>query len=102
VKSVLATLTEAARRATEELVTEQRLDSLKTRKRYEFLMRLETTDAVAGVFARPLAIDGDLDGIERLHASYATLTPADIRDAARTILTPARLTTGVLSADDRA
>jgi predicted Zn-dependent peptidase len=102
VEHVLEALDEAASRATEELVAEQRLQNLKTRKRYEFLMQLETPDSVARTLARPLAIDGSLAGIERLYATYATLTPAELREAARQVLTPARRTTGVLRATSQA
>jgi zinc protease len=102
VERVLEALDQTASQATAELVAEQRLQNLKTRKRYEFLMQLETPDSVARMLARPLAIDGSLAGIEQLYATYATLTPAELREAARQVLTPARRTTGVLRATSQA
>jgi zinc protease len=98
-ESLLEALATAATRACELPVAAERLENLKTRKRFGFLMQLETPDSVAGALARPLAIDGHLDGLEALYATYATLTPADIQEAARTVLAPKRRTIGVLRAD---
>ena len=46
--------------------------------------------------ARPIAIDGSLDGIETLYATYDSLTPDDIRAAARTVFATERRTLGIL------
>ena len=99
VDAVLAALSETAARAAREIIPEGQLEKLKTRKHFEFLMQLETTDSVARAFARPLAIDGGLDDVERLYSTYATLTPADLQAAAREVFAPERLTTGVLRAE---
>ena len=96
IDEVLLALDQSAARACEELVDPQRLENLKTRLRYEFLMELETPDSVAETFARPIAIDGNLSGLESLYATYATLTPEDIRTAARTVFSTDRRTIGVL------
>jgi zinc protease len=61
----------------------QRLAALKSRLRYGFLMDLETPDDVAGSLARHIAISGGLTGIEALYAAYETISPEDIRTAAR-------------------
>jgi predicted Zn-dependent peptidase len=98
VEQVLAELAAAAARARDELVDAGRLEDLKQRMRYGFLMQLDTPDSVASAFARAIAIDGDLTGIETLFATYASLTPEDIRDAARAIFVDQRRTTGVLRA----
>ena len=97
--AVLAALEETAQRYREELVDATRLEKLKSRKRYGFLMQLETPDSVASALARPLAIDGDLDGLEARYAHYAEVTPEDVRAAARAVLAPERRTVGVLRAD---
>ena len=76
------------------------LDALKSRLRYGFLLGLETPDDVAGAFARPLALAGDLDDFEALYAAYARVTPADIRDAANAILVAGHRTHGVLRGRD--
>jgi uncharacterized protein (DUF433 family) len=46
-------------------------------------MDLETPDDVAGSLARHIAISGGLTGIEALYAAYETISPEDIRTAAR-------------------
>ena len=97
--AVLAALDRAADLAREKLVDAKRLDELKTRQRYGFLMRLETPDAVAQAIARPIAIDGDLNGLERLYETYASLTPDDIREAARNVFSPERRTVGLLKSE---
>jgi zinc protease len=96
IDAVQQALDAAAARACDELVAEERLENLKSRLRYGFLMALETPDAVASTFSRPLAIDGSLDGIEQRFATYSTLTPEDIRSAATEIFAPQRRTVGVL------
>jgi zinc protease len=94
--TVLGAIDAATANACDELVDDARLARLKTRLRYEFLMELETPDAVAENLARPIAIDGDLSGLERLYRTYATLTPEDIRNAARDLFSVNRRTVGVL------
>lgn len=95
---VRTALSKAAEQACDSLVDAERLESLKTRQRYSFLMNLSEPDAVAQAFARPAAIDGNLDGIESLYATYASLTPDDIRAAARAVFADERRTVGLLQA----
>ena len=95
---VLASLDAATDRACNELIDGERLANLKTRERYAFLMQLETPDSVAEALARPIAIDGDLSGLEQLFVNYASLTPQDIRDAARAVFSQNRRTVGALKA----
>ena len=76
----------------------QRLAALKSRLRYRFLMRLETPDAVAARVARHIALSGGLDDIQRLYEVYETITPDDIRQAARTYFKTEQRTVGVLRA----
>jgi zinc protease len=78
------------------LVDAGRLAALKSRLRYGFLMGLETPDAVAQRLARHIAISGGLEGIERLYAAYAAVTPEDVQAAARAYFVPERRTIGVL------
>ena len=62
--------------------TPQRLADLQKRLRYGFLMGLQTPDAVAERVARFVALTGDLDGLDRLYATFAAVTPADVQAAA--------------------
>jgi zinc protease len=73
-----------------------RLADLQRRLRYGFLMGLQTPDAVAQRVAQFVALSGDLTGLDRLHATYAEITPADVQAAAERYLLPERRTVGVL------
>jgi len=98
IEAALTALDTAAARACEQLVDAGRLEKLKTRERYAFLMELETPDSVAEAFARPIAIDGNLSGLETLYRTYESLTPLDLRDAARQVFRSDRRTVGTLRA----
>jgi zinc protease len=73
-----------------------RLADLQRRLRYGFLMGLETPDAVASRVAQFVALSGDLTGLDRLYATYAAITPADVQKAAESYLLAQRRTVGVL------
>ena len=84
---------------TETLVDDADLTALKSRLRYGFLMGLETPDAVARGLARIVAITGGIEAVDALYAAYETITPEDVREAARHYLDPNRRTVGVLRAE---
>ncbi len=75
------------------------LEALKSRLRYGFLMGLETPDAVARGLARIIAITGGIEAVDALYAAYETITPEDVREAARRYLDSSRRTVGVLRAE---
>ena len=77
-------------------VDPKKLSDLIRRNKYSFLMGLDTPNAVAGGIARFVAITGGIDVIDRLFAQAATITPDDIRNAARKYFTPERRTVVVL------
>jgi zinc protease len=95
---VQSVIDETAAGFAETRVDAGRVEALKRRLRYGFLMQLETADATAGALARPLALSGGLDGIEAQYAAYERVTADDIRDAAREIFRTARRTVAVLTA----
>src|SRR5688572_6202760 len=70
---------------------------LQRRLRYGFLMGLQTPDSVAARVAPFLALHGDLRGLDRLYATYAAITPADVHAAAERYLETERRTVGVLT-----
>ena len=74
----------------------QRLADLKRRLRYGFLMGLQTPDAVASRVAYFVAVSGNLDGLDRLYATYAAVTADDVHAAAEQYLRAERRTVGVL------
>ena len=78
----------------------QRLDDLKSRLRYGFLMRLDTPDRVASSLARIVAITGGLDAVDALYETYAAVTPEDVQSAAKRYLTPTRRTVATLRGAD--
>jgi zinc protease len=73
-----------------------RLADLQRRLRYGFLMGLQTPEAVAGRIAQFVALSGNLSGLDRLYATYAAITPADVHAAAEQYLRTERRTVGVL------
>jgi zinc protease len=75
-----------------------RLEALKARLRYGFVMNLDTPDAVAQRLARPIAISGGLDAVEALYSNYAATTAEEVQTAAETYFVPERRTVGVLRA----
>jgi len=74
----------------------KRLADLQRRLRYGFLMGLQTPDSVAARVAPFVALHGDLSGLDRLYATYAAITPADVHAAAERYLQTERRTVGVL------
>ena len=59
-------------------------------------MSLQTPESVASRVAQFLALNGDLSGIDKLYATYAAITPADVQAAAQRFLDPTKRTVGVL------
>ncbi len=76
-----------------------RLDDLKSRLTYSFLMDLDTPDRVAGALARLIAITGGIEAVDQLFATVQAVTPADVQNAARELLRPNRRTVAVLRGD---
>jgi len=65
------------------LVAEKKLQDLKSRLKYSFLMDLDTPEKVAGNLARFVALTGGIETVDQLFAAYEKVTPQDIQDAAR-------------------
>ncbi len=74
-----------------------RLEALKSRERYGFLMSLDTPDHIASQLARYRAIGGGLESVEALYAAFGRVTPETVRAAAETYLARERRTVGVLT-----
>jgi len=74
----------------------KRLADLQRRLRYGFLMGLQTPDSVAVGVTPFVALSADLHGLDRLYATYAAITPADVHAAAERYLADERRTVGVL------
>ena len=64
------------------LVTLHKLDALKKKIKYQFLMNLDTPDKVAGSLARTIAITGGIDAVDKFYATLEKISPEDIKTAA--------------------
>jgi zinc protease len=73
-------------------VSKQRLDELKKRNKYSFLMGLDTPDHVAGGIARFVALSGGIDVIERLYKAMEKVGPKEIMAAAQKYFVPEQRT----------
>jgi zinc protease len=93
---VLGVIDETIAKAKSEPPDPARLAALQRRLRYGFLMGLQTPDSVASRVVQFVALSGDLSGLDRLYATYAAVTPADVRAAAQSYLRQERRTVGVL------
>ena len=69
-----------------ELVDEKRLEDTKSNLKYGYLMGLETGQQVAFSLMTPIINTGTLEAIEDYYDTLASLTPEDIREAAREVL----------------
>ncbi len=73
-----------------------KLEDLKRRNKYRFLMGLDTPDHVAGGLARLLAITGDLSTVDRLYRTMDAIEPDDIMHVAKDCFVPEHRTTVIL------
>jgi zinc protease len=80
----------------ESLVDSARLNDLKRRQKYSFLMNLDTPNKVAAGLARIVALTGGIDAVDPLYTAFDAITPEDVRTAARTYFVPDRRTVVVL------
>jgi zinc protease len=77
-------------------VDPQKLAGVKKRRRYEFLMNLDTPDRVAGRLAHVVAITGGIEAVDGYYTALAKVTPEDIMKAAKKYFVPERRTIVVL------
>ena len=75
---------------------QERLDALKSRLKYGFVMGLDTPNSTAGRLARLIAVTGGLEEVETLYRTYDKVTPDDVLEAARHYLDPGRRTVAIL------
>jgi zinc protease len=92
-EQILATF----RRYTTELVPQQKLDDTRSRRRYGFAQAMDSSEAIAGALAPYLALRRTPETMNKLFALADTVTPADIRDAARRYFTDNNRTIVTLS-----
>jgi zinc protease len=78
---------ETVKRFRNELVDSKKLDEVKSRDRYSFVMDLDNSESVAESVSEFVALQRTPATIDRLYAQAAQLTPADLRDMASKYLT---------------
>jgi zinc protease len=80
----------------EKPVDAARLDAVRRHLRYELALQMQSSDAVAGILARSVALRRTPETLNRLYDQFAALTPDDIRAAANKYLTDNNRTTVTL------
>ena len=70
----------------DRLVATDRLDLIKRNLRYQFATGLDSSDSIASTLARYVALKRTPETINTLYETLASLTPEDIRSAARRYL----------------
>jgi zinc protease len=69
------------RRFTTELVPKDKLDSTRSRLRYQFALAMDSSEAIAGSLASYVGLRRTPETIDKVFSLYDTITPQDIRDA---------------------
>lgn len=80
----------------ENLVKEDKLENVKKRMRYSFLMNLDSPKNVAAVLPRYITLTGSIDVIDELYIALQSITPEDIMNAAKYYFVPEKSTTIIL------
>jgi zinc protease len=71
-------------------VEQKKLNDLKRRNKYGFLMGLDTPDNVAGGLARYVALTGGIGIVDQLYSQFDKVTPQEIAEAASRYFVPER------------
>lgn len=77
-------------------VDEKKLNDLKKRNKYSFLMDLDTPDKVAGGLARFVALTGGIEVVDKFYTELNNVNPNDIMAAATKYFVPESRTVVVL------
>ncbi len=72
------------------LVDKQKLENLKNREKYSFLMSLNTPDNVAGSLPLYITFTGGIDAVDKYYNNMEKITPEDIMNAAKLYFSPER------------
>jgi len=97
---VLEQVTKTADAFKNDLVSQEELDKVRERRRYEYLLRLDTPGNVASRLARTIAITGGIEAVDQLYSTMDMITPEDIREAAQKYLQNERRTVLVLTGEE--
>jgi zinc protease len=78
-------------------IDERRLEDAKSNMRYSFARTLDNTESIAATIARFVRFDRSYDTLNALFRRYASLTTADLFEAAKTYVSDARLVQATLA-----
>jgi len=70
------------RRYTTELVPKDKLDSTRSRLRYQFALAMDSSEAIAGSLANYIGLRRTPETIDKIFSLYDTITPQNIRETA--------------------
>jgi zinc protease len=70
----------------EKPVDTARLDAVKKNLRYGFALRMNNSDAIAGILARYVALRRTPETLNKLYERYAQVTPEDVQNVAQKYL----------------
>jgi zinc protease len=73
-------------------IDQKKLDALKKRMKYAYLMNLDTPDKVAGGMAREIALTGGIEAIEQFFRTLDKVTATDMTNAIKTLFIAERRT----------
>ena len=74
-----------------------RLEEAKSHARYGFARTLDNSESIASTLARYVRFRRSYDTLNELYRTYAALTPADLLDAARSVITDANMVVTTLA-----
>lgn len=98
VKAAVAATLEELRRIP---VEPSRLERVKAHLRYAFAMRMNESEAIAGILARYVALRRSPETINRLYEQYAAITPADLQATSQRYFEESSRLTVVLRSAER-
>ncbi|KAA0256074.1 MAG: insulinase family protein [Acidobacteria bacterium] len=82
-----------------KLVDPERLVDAQSNARYSLVRSLDNTERIAGVLARYVRHRGAFETLDAYYRVYASVTPEDVRAAARKVFTDSRLVLTTLAKD---
>jgi zinc protease len=85
---VRAAILEQVERLHTERFEKDSLSSTKSHMKYQFLMRMNTADAVADTLSHYIALTGDPQTVNRVYELYDAVTPEALIETARKYLRP--------------
>ncbi len=96
IDAVIERIDQTVARYTSELPDPARVDAVRSHMRYDFLLGLDTSSAVAGELASFIGVADDLHRLDVYYENLVEVTPEDIQAAAQRWLVESRRTVAVI------